>query len=136
MEVNETETDKTGQAEPITDKITIPVVQEEIILGKKVVETGKVRISKKISEHQETVNLPLFHEDVSVERVAVNKIIDSPPSVRQEGDITIIPVLEEQIVVQKQLVLVEELHVKRRIVETTHNEEVLIRKENVYVERD
>ena len=39
--------------------MVIPVIQEEVIVDKRVIETGKVQISKRISEHHEpqTVNL-------------------------------------------------------------------------------
>ncbi len=115
--------------------ITIPVIEEEIVVGKEYVDTGKVKISKKISEHQQTIDIPLMQERVSVERVAINKFVDTPPEIRHEGDLMIIPVLEEQIVVQKRLVLVEELHVTKQLVETHHSEEVTTRKEDVNIER-
>lgn len=135
MNKSEAENINTDPVETHKKLLTIPVIEEEIVVGKEYVDTGKVKISKKISEHQQTIDIPLIQERVSVERVAINKFVDTPPEIRHEGDLMIIPVLEEQIVVQKRLVLVEELHVTKQLVETHHSEEVTTRKEDVNIER-
>lgn len=135
MNKSEAENINTDPVETHKKLITIPIIEEEIVVGKEYVDTGKVKISKKISEHQQTIDIPLTQERVSVERVAINKFVDTPPEIRHEGDLMIIPVLEEQIVVQKRLVLVEELHVTKQLVETHHSEEVTTRKEDINIER-
>ena len=116
-------------------RVVIPVIQEEAFLDKRVVETGKVRISKRISEHEELIDEPLFREEVTVERVPVNQYVDQPPQVRHEGDVMIIPVVQEQIVMQKRLVLVEELRVRKQIVETHQPQSVTLRREEIDVRR-
>ncbi len=115
--------------------LVIPVIEEEAFLDKRVVETGKVRISKRISEHEEIIDEPLFREEVTVERVPVNQYIDQPPQIRHEGDVMIIPVVREQLVMQKRLVLVEELRVRKQIVETHQPQSVTLRREDVDVRR-
>ena len=118
------------------DSVTvIPVIQEEIVVDKYVVEKGKVRVSKRISRHEEIVDEPLFHEQVQVERVPINKIVDAKPAVRQEGDLMIIPVVEEQVFVEKRLVLVEELRVRKQVIETHQPQTVTLLKEQVEIER-
>ena len=57
---------------------------------------------------------PLFREDCDVERVPIKRMIDQPAEVRQEGDTLIIPLMEEVLVVEKRLMLREELHIRRR----------------------
>ncbi|MGI8743084.1 MAG: DUF2382 domain-containing protein [Bryobacteraceae bacterium] len=57
---------------------------------------------------------PLFREDCDVERVPVKRMLDQPVEIRQEGDTLIIPLMEEVLVVEKRLMLREELHIKRR----------------------
>jgi len=115
--------------------IIIPVIQEEIVVDKYIVEKGKVRVSKTVSEHEEIIDEPLFHEKVQVEHVPVNKVIDASPSVRQEGDTLIIPVVEEQVFVQKRLVLVEELRVRKEVVETHQPQKITLLKEQVEIKR-
>lgn len=57
---------------------------------------------------------PLFAEDVDVQRVAINQVVESVPDTRIEGDTTIIPVVEEILVVEKRLVLREEVRITKR----------------------
>lgn len=81
--------------------MVIPVTQKEVIVDKQVIETGKVRISKRISEHEELVDVHLFREEVVVERVPVSLFFEAPPPLRQQGDTMIIPVVREEIIIQK-----------------------------------
>jgi len=113
----------------------IPVIQEQAKVFKRVVETGTVRISKKVREYDEIVDVPHFQEEVVVERVPLNKVIEIAPSVRTEGDLTIIPVVEERYVMEKKLILVEELHVRKERKESHHPQTVKVLKEEVEVER-
>jgi uncharacterized protein (TIGR02271 family) len=128
---------QTPQTETQTDNpaMVIPVIQEEITIDKRVIETGKVRISKRISEHEELVDVPIFQEQVSVERIPMNLFVEAQPQVRQEGDTLIIPVVQEQVVIQKKLLLVEELRVRKQIVESHHPQQVTLFKEEVDIKR-
>ena len=117
-------------------RIVIPVLQEEVLVGKKVVETGKVRILKTVSEQQEMIDIPLVQEEIHVERVPMNQYVDAlPPAVRYEGDITIIAVVKEVLVIEKRLLLVEEVRVTKNKVQTNETQEVNLRTENVQVVR-
>jgi uncharacterized protein (TIGR02271 family) len=114
----------------------IPVMQEQVTVGKRQVETGKVRISKKVTEDKTSVSLPLMREQYDVERVPVNQVVDTPPpAMRQEGDTAIIPVLREVMVVQKRYEIVEEIRITKRRTETTDTQQVTLRKEEVSIER-
>jgi uncharacterized protein (TIGR02271 family) len=112
----------------------IPVIEEQLRIGKKVVESGKVRISKRVSEEKVTVNVPVIHEEVDIERVEVNQFVDTAPEIRYEGETMIIPVLKE--VVEVRLMLVEELRVTRKKVESVDSQQVVLRREEVTVDRD
>lgn len=127
--------DRQQKTKTENSQVVIPVIEEEVRIDKQVVETGKVRISKKVSEHEELIDEPLLREQVAVERVPVNQFVDSPPQARQEGDTLIIPVVREEIVVQKRLLLVEELHVKKQILESHEPQSVTLRKEEVEITR-
>ena len=114
----------------------IPVVEEQVRINKKTVETGRVNIYKDVHEEDVTVDVPTVHEEVNVERVPVNEYVETaPPSVRYEGDVMIIPVLHEELVLVKRLKLVEELHVTKRKIETHEAQHVTLRKEEVNVNR-
>ena len=120
---------------PVAKPAVIPVIQERATVKKRVVETGRVRIRKNVREYEEHVDIPHIHEEVRVERVPVDQFVDAAPQVRTEGDVTIIPVIEERYVMEKRLVLVEELHVRRERHETQRPEVVRVLKEEVEVDR-
>lgn len=113
----------------------IPVVAEDIEVGKQTVESGRVRVRKTVEERQETVDQPLASEEVVVERVPVNRVVAEAPSPRQEGDTLILPVLEEVLVVEKRLMLREEVRVTSRRSEIHRPQTVTLRRENVEIER-
>lgn len=117
------------------DAAVIPVIEEQITVDKQVVESGKVRISKQAREIEKLVDIPLLHEEVSVERVAMNRVVDERLPVRYDGDTLVIPVVEEQVVVQKRLVLIEELHVRKQTIETHQPQRVTLLKEEVEITR-
>lgn len=116
--------------------VVIPVIHEELEVGKRTVETGGgVRIHKSAREEEHTVDLPLMREEVEVEHVPVGRVLDGPAPVRHLGDTIIVPVVEEVLVVQKQFRLVEELHIRKIRTETRDPRTVVLRKEKVSVER-
>lgn len=115
--------------------VIIPVISERLKVGTREVETGGVRLTKTVREDREVIDEPLVHDEVEVERVAVNRPIDAPEESRYEGDTLVIPVMEEVLHVEKRLVLREELRVTRRRVQERHPEEVSLRREEVHVER-
>ncbi len=128
-------TDSLSESTPLTTE-RIPVIEEQLSVGKRIVETGRVVISKQVTERQETVDIPLNRDEVQVERVLINRYVDSPPAaVRHEGDTMIISVLEEVVVVEKRLMLVEELHVTKRQLQTQETQQVTLRREDVTVTR-
>lgn len=126
---------ETNQAEPRIKSSVIPIIEERAVIGKEIVESGKVRISKRVSEHEKIIDEPLLHEEVSVERVAVNQFVDTPPEIRHEGETMIIPVVEEQLVLKKRLFLVEEIHVRKQVVESHEPQRITLLKEEVEVNR-
>ncbi|MBA3943633.1 MAG: YsnF/AvaK domain-containing protein [Herpetosiphonaceae bacterium] len=116
-------------------EVVIPVIQEEINVAKRQVEGGGVRVNKRIEEHEETVEQPIFREEVTVERVPIGRTIETAPEARQEGDTLIIPVVEEMLVVEKRLVLKEEVRVQKRRVQETEQARVVVRAEKVDIEQ-
>ncbi len=115
----------------------LPVIEEHAVIRRELVETGRVRLSRQVQETEEVVRVPVQHEEVQVERVPLNQTLPAgaeAPAIRYEGDTMIIPVLREVAVVEKRLLLVEELRVTKRQVTTDHIETVHLRREDVLVE--
>ena len=117
------------------DEAVIRLAEERLQVGKRAVVRGRVRLHKTVSERVERVDVPLERTAVEVERVAVGRPVDQAEGVRYEGDVMVIPRYEEVLVVTKQLVLVEEVRVRTRRSEHRDPQEVVLRREEVAVER-
>ena len=123
-----------NKAEAHETLMVVPVIVEELDVQTEKTTTGKVRIVKKISERTEKIP-STFSEEVDVERVPINELVDIPPEMRVEGETTIIPVLEEVMVVEKRYRVKEEIRVTRRRKEEKGPQEVNLKREEVKVER-
>ena len=122
-----------GPVETRSDTLT--VLEEVLSVSKREVVTGTVRVSTRTETHDEVADVSLDRNVVDVTRVAVGRVVDVAPTVRTEGDVTIIPVLEERFVVVKQLVLTEELHIRHRVETGVERVPVQVRRQSVLVER-
>ncbi len=92
----------------------LALVEETLSLDKRMVVTGHVRLRSVVEEIVETLRGEVGRETVSVEHVAIDREIEVAPDIRVEGDVTVMPVVEERLVLVKKLFLVEELHVRRK----------------------
>jgi uncharacterized protein (TIGR02271 family) len=118
-----------------TEKIRVPVIEEELEVGKRRVESARVSVRTVPRERDELVEQPLESMEVEIERVAIDRQIDAAPEIRNEGETLIIPVVEERLVVEKRLFLREEIHVHRRRTVTQFRQNVTLRSQEVIVER-
>lgn len=123
-----------GQVGREDDTVVIPLIAEELRVSKRAVVTGGVRLTKRISEREETVDEPLLQENVSVERVAIGTVVFEAPQARQEGDTLIIPVLEEVLAVEKRLLLKEEVRITRTRTQVHQPQSVTLRTEEAVFE--
>ena len=115
--------------------LVVPVIVEELEVQKRTVETGKVRIIKVVHERKTIVDEPFLRDEVEVERVLIDRVVDAPVPVRYEDDTMIVPIMEEVLVIEKRLVLKEELYIRKRRVETHRPQQVRLRSEEARVER-
>jgi len=102
---------------------------------KQVVETGKAVVQKTVSERDEVVDALLARHDVSVERVPIGRVVGEVPPARQDGDTWILPIMEEVLVVEKRLVLKEELHIRTETRHEAVQETVRLRTEHVAIDQ-
>lgn len=113
----------------------IPLIEERLTVGKRVVETGRVRVTTTIEERTETIAAELQRDNVVVERTPINRQIEVAPDVRWEGDIFIVPIVEEVLVVEKRLVLKEELRIRPEKSVERVEQPVVVRRTVATVER-
>ena len=120
---------------PVSGELRIPVLQEEAVVSKRAVDAGRVRVRTSVSLEHIELEEALDREIVEVRRVACDREVAEAPAIREDGDLTIIPVLEERLVVEKRLFLVEEIYLTRRQVTETVSIPADLRRTEVEIER-
>ena len=116
------------------NSFSIPVIHEEVIVQKNIVDRGKVTIKKNVSNSEELINIALVHEEIDIIKIPVNQVVDiAPEAIRYDGDTMIISVLKEVPVVA--LMLVEEIHISKRKVTTVKEQTITLRKEEVIINK-
>ena len=126
-----------AQPAPLVERdVTIPLVAEELTVGARTVEVGRVRVRTEVDERMATARGDLHDVDIEVTRVPVGRVVDTVPAIREEGDVLIVPVVNEEIVVTKRLILREEVRVTRRTVARPFEQTVTLRSTRAVVERE
>ena len=120
---------------PTAARPLLPLVEAPAAVGKERKTTGRVEVRTLTETFEETLQASLDRETVEVTRVPIDRQVDAPPSIRTEGDVTIVPVLEEILVVEKRLVLREEIHIRRIKTVDTIETPVTLRRQRAVVER-
>jgi len=118
--------------------LRIPVVAEQLAVGTRSVDTGRgVRVHKTVVEQPVTIDERLGRDEVEVRHVAVDRIValEEAPTTRHDGDTLVVPILEEVLVVERRIRIKEELHITRIRREDHHQQEVVLKAEQVSVER-
>jgi len=118
-----------------TDTKVIPLVEEELVVQKRAVKTGDVHITKTVHTRDEVVDEPLWEERLNIEHVPVNQMVTTPPTIHYEGDTLIIPVLEEVAVVEKRLLLREEVRITMQRTMARKPQTITLRREDAIIER-
>ncbi len=113
----------------------VPLLEEEVRVDKREISTGKVRIRTAVETVEQLARADLRGETVEVTRVTVDRIVDEAPPTRTEDGVTIVPVLEEVLFVEKRLVLKEELHIRRQATNETVEVPVTLRRQRAIVDR-
>jgi stress response protein YsnF len=116
------------------ERLVVPLVEEEARLERRTVSAGRVRIQVTADVLEEVATATLDGEEVEVVRVPVDRVVTDIPKTRMENGVTIVPILEEVLVVSKQLVLREELHIHRRTKSETVEVPVSLRKQRAIVQ--
>ena len=117
------------------DHDVLPIVEETATLSKRDVVTGRVKVHTRTGTQEELVSAALERTDVSVTRVPVDREIEEAPPIRTQGDVTIIPVVEEILVVEKRLVLREEIHIRQTATTETVEVPVSLRKQEAVIDQ-
>ena len=114
---------------------TMALVEEHLTVERRQVETGHVRV--RLATDSETVDAgaSLFDHGVDIKHVPIGREVSKVPAIRQDGETTIIPVLEEILVVEKRLVLIEEIHVRQTTKQTDVKQPINVRRQRAEIVR-
>lgn len=114
---------------------TLQLHREDVEVTRRRVNGQTVRVSTRTTTHDQHVDEALTQETIQVEHVVIGRAIETVPPVRVEGDVTIIPIVEEILVVERQLILKEEVHMRRVRTIENHRETVTLRRQEAEVTR-
>jgi stress response protein YsnF len=121
---------------PDEQKIVIPLVEEHVSVTKRETETGRVRIRTHVDERIEVIRQELARDEVEIERVPMNRHITEMPTIREERGVTIVPVVEEVLVIEKKLMLVEEIRLSRKRSYEKYEKPITLRAQRATVARE
>lgn len=116
------------------DAQVVELREEEFVVERELREVGTVRVRTQVDEVPARLEVEAFSEEVEVEHVPVGEAVSERVEPWQDGDVLVVPVYEEQLVVSKRLLLREHLRIRR--VATTRHElfEDTLRRERLSVE--
>lgn len=107
--------------------------EEELAARTQQVQAGQVVLGTDVVEDEQTLQVPVAHEQVTLERhPVVRRGSDAPISA--SPDVVRVPVHEEQVSVTKQPVVYEEVHVGKHAHQETRRVSEMLRKEVVDVD--
>ena len=124
----ETSTDSSPDAK-------LDLLAEELVVGKKTIETGRLRVSKHTRTREAVVDEGLLRERADVETIPIGRQISEMPAVRLEGDTTIIPIVEEVLHTERRLFLKEEVRITRRRFTEQFQDQVTLRYQEAVISR-
>ncbi len=122
-----------GRGATAGENVRVPIVEEQLKAGVRENEAGRARIVKEVREEQQTIDVPVEHEEVYVTERAVSRPATEADLTMREQDIEI-PLREQEVVTQKQAMVTGEVHVRKETVTDTERVTDTVRREKVHVE--
>jgi len=118
-------------------EIRVPIVEEEVRIGKRAVEGGGVRISQTVQETPVNEQVTLREETVRVERNPVDRQLSTAEldAAFRDGDVIEVLEHDEEAVVDKQARVVEEVVVRKDAQQRTETVQDTVRRTDVNVEQ-
>jgi stress response protein YsnF len=131
-----TQTDMPRDADSKSDDIIVPLQAESVSIDPRTVEGDTIRLTVRTKTRDHVVDEELKRTNVEIKRVPIGRIVDAAPPVRTEGDTIIVPVMEEIVVVERRLLLKEEIVLHRVHTFERHRENVPLREQEAVIVRE
>ena len=120
------------------DEIRVQRSEEELVAGTRERQAGGVKVRKRVRTDREQLKVPKKREEISVERVPVEEEGQrreaSEAGIVDNGDEIRIPIIEEEVVVEKRPVVKEEIRLHKEVVEEEEVVEEDVRKEEIDID--
>ncbi len=97
---------------------------------------GRVSVSTVTKTRDELIDELLTRENAEIDRVLIGQPVDELPVIREEGDTIVIPLVEEVVVVERRLILKEEIRIRRFTTTERHQETVTLREQDAVITRE
>jgi uncharacterized protein (TIGR02271 family) len=118
-----------------TGNLKLTLLAEDLSVEKEVVETGRVRVSKRTHTREVAIDEDLIKESAEIETIPIGRQIFEMPMVRHEGETTIIPIVEEVLHTERRLFLKEEVRITRKKTTDQFHDRVTLRYQEAVVTR-
>jgi uncharacterized protein (TIGR02271 family) len=123
-----------GAAAGASGEQRMTLSEEQLQVGKRQVQAGEVELHKRVETEHVTEQVPLTHEEVTVERRPLSGAEAANVQIGEGQDIRV-PVMREEAVVEKRAVAKEQVLVRKRAVTENQTVEADLRRERVDVDR-
>jgi uncharacterized protein (TIGR02271 family) len=117
------------------DERKLTLLAEELAVRKETVETDRLRVSKQTHTREALIDETLLREHAEIETVPIGRQIIEMPSIRHEGETTIIPIVEEVLHTERRLILKEEVRITRRRTTEQFHDRITLRYQEAVVTR-
>jgi uncharacterized protein (TIGR02271 family) len=120
----------------IDDARRLQLREERLLIDKQRVVSGEARIGKEVVSEQQSIDVPIFHEELFIQRRHVAEGTTASTTPIGEGEEIRVPLSEERVDVQKRTVVTEEVEIGKRKVEGTEHVSDTVRHEELRVDDD
>jgi uncharacterized protein (TIGR02271 family) len=117
------------------DNLKLTLLAEELTVEKEAVETGRVRVSKQTHTREVVIDEDLLRERAEIETIPIGRQIFEMPTIRHEGETTIIPIVEEVLHTERRLFLKEEVRITRKKTTDQFHDRITVRYQEAVVTR-
>ncbi len=111
------------------------LAEEKLEVTKQQVSDGHVRVTRRVTEHEEKIALLLRQQTAEITRVPKSERLTTMPEIREENGVIIIPVVEEEVEIIRRLVLKEELHIRKVVSQVPLEQVVTLKKQYAQIDR-
>ena len=123
-----------SQNEAVNSEVVLPVVEEELVVGKRQIQRGGVRVFQRTEERPVSESVTLREESVTVQRRPVDRAVTGSEAGFGQTEDVVITTVDEVPVVSKEARVVEEVVVGKAETQRTETVRDTVRRTDVEVE--